>query len=80
MELSVLIILQADMMHKRLEVALRKSAEFTSALVAVDDRRNLAVQQPIDKGKHRQAETIREGHQDNANEHDETADKLVKIL
>ena len=70
------------MMNKWLESfdLIFKSAELTAALVTIDELLHPSGQKPINQGKNRQAQSISKRDKDNANQHNEAPDELVKIL
>lgn len=70
------------MVKKRLEPVMLvvKAVEFASAAVAIEYVWDVAEQQPINEGEHRQAQTVGPKCQDNADRHDGASDELIEIL
>ncbi len=69
------------MMQKRLKpFIIGEPAKFASALIAIDDRWNPFMNNPIKKGKNRQAQTICKRDQNDADNHDQASHELVEIF
>ena len=70
------------MMQERLEtmVLVFKAVELTTATVAVENVRYLAVQRQIYQKNRRQAQPVGPRDKDYTHSHDQTAEKLVKIF
>jgi hypothetical protein len=54
--------------------------ELSRAAVTDNDLAGLLIEKPVDKREYRQAQTVREWHQDDTGGHDQTPAKLVEIL
>src|SRR5689334_12693651 len=79
--LAVLIIFKANMMHKWLKTGRNgEPAEFGPAAIANDDCLDLTEDEPIDPGKDRQTQAVSFRHEQNPDQQDQTAQKLIKIF
>lgn len=70
------------MMQERLEamVLVFEAVELTTATVAVENMRDLAVQRQIYQKNRRQAQPVGPRDKDDTHGHDQAAEKLIKIL
>ena len=69
------------MVHKRLKFPIGwKSAEFAPAAVTAGNGRNPLVDQPVDRGKNRQAQAKGPRHKDDTDRHNGAAEGLIEIL